>query len=120
MNSILNINMNEIQIQPYIEQLYEDERLTSALDDRDAQTLLGWGEAQLKSMTASNVDPAALDDTARQLRRVIRLINKLTEQKSELSDASMVQRLLNLVEETMALSQQQNRLQTRPSDQTIP
>lgn len=87
-----------ISIQAAIERLYENERLTDALADQAAQLLLSWGEQQLKQMAASTTDPAAIDPASQQVQQVLRAINRLAEDRAELSEADFIQRLLELVE----------------------
>jgi hypothetical protein len=101
------------KIQRYVEQLYEDERLTDNLADQSAGTLLKWGEAQLKALAGLNLDEAALDGAARQLRSLMRSINNLAGQHMDLSEEELVEGLIDLVKETL---QYRDTLSTPPKE----
>ena len=88
-------------VQRFVEQLYEDERLTDNLADQSAGTLLKWGEARLNGLAELNLDEAALDGAARQLRSIMRSINRLAGQRVDLSEDELVEGLIDLVEETL-------------------
>lgn len=105
------------QIQPLVQQLYENESLTNALTDEGANILLDWGERQLKSVAAFNVEQSEFEQTARQLQRVMRAVNRAIELKTELTDTQMVQRLLTLVEQAMELAQKKAIAQTTSQEQ---
>lgn len=106
-------NISQEQIQPFVQQLYEDEALTSALTDETAKILLDWGRAQLERLAT---DPSTdLETTAPNLRRVLLRINRLVEQRAELSDSELVERLLRLVEQSMALAAPDIASQDQPS-----
>lgn len=96
-------NLYQEQIQPFIQQLYEDEALTSALTDEGAKILLDWGRTQLERLATdlTSVDP---ETTAHHLRRVLLSINRLVEKRAELTDSELVERLLRLVEQSMQLA----------------
>jgi mannitol-1-phosphate/altronate dehydrogenase len=96
-----DLEPDDEQIQRFVEQLYEDERLTDALTDRSASLLLTWGEGQLKRLGELNLDHATLDRAAQRLRWVIRRINRLIEQQADLSETEMVEQLLMLVNGTL-------------------
>jgi hypothetical protein len=109
---------NENQIRQLIEQLYENEGLTDALTDESAKILLGWGEQQLKGLLPLAADPDKLESAAQQLQQVIRTVNRLIEQKAELSDTEMVQQLLRLVEQAMQLNTQKSIAGAAPASGT--
>ena len=90
-------------VQSLLQQFYEDEGLTSALTDDAAKALLAWGESQLNSVAAYDNKEAELEQMARQLRRVMRAVNRAIELKSTLTDDQMALRLLTLVESSMEL-----------------
>ena len=90
-------------IQAFIGQLYESENLTEALTDDAAQILLAWGEQELKNI--DRFAPGWIDDDVfRDLRRIIRTINRIIEQKDDLSEAELVQLLLRLIERVVQLT----------------
>jgi hypothetical protein len=91
------------EIQQFMQQLYESEDLTNALTDDDARILLDWGKGELNSLVAA-ADYVDVESAFRELRRVMRSINHLVEQKDELSDTKLIQRLLGLVEQAMQLA----------------
>lgn len=97
------VNLSQEQIQPFIQQLYEDEALTSALTDEGAKILLDWGQTQLERLAT---DPARADPetTTHHLRRVLLSINRLVEKRAELTDSDLVERLLRLAEQSMQLA----------------
>jgi len=90
-------------IQRLVEQLYENERLTGNLTDEPAKILLKWGEQQIRDLAQTHSDQAELEKLAYQLQRVIRSINRLVGQKADLSETDMVERLLELVEQSKDL-----------------
>ncbi|MCB0165037.1 MAG: hypothetical protein KDI79_12475 [Anaerolineae bacterium] len=96
-------NLSQEQIQPFIQQLYEDEGLTSALTDEGAKILLDWGQAQLERLTI-DPPPTDLETTTHHLRRVLLSINRLVEKRADLTDSELVERLLRLVEQSMQLA----------------
>jgi len=102
-------------IQRFVEQLYEDERLTDNLADQSAGTLLKWGEARLKSLAELNLDEAALDGAAHQLRSIMRSINRLAGQHVDLSEDELVEGLIDLVEDTLKYG---DTLSTLPEEPT--
>ena len=79
----MNTEATKGQIQQAIQQLYEDEGLTSALTDEPATILLSWGEEQLKSLADFDYEQPDLVRTAYQLRRVMRAINRLVERQAD-------------------------------------
>lgn len=92
-----------MELQPFVEQLYENESHTSALTDDGARVLLEWGERQLNIAATRNPSQSQLEQTTRQLSRVLRAINRLIDLKAELTDEQLVARLLTLTEQAMAL-----------------
>lgn len=92
-----------MDIKPYVQQLYENESHTNALTDDGARTLLTWGERQLNVVAAYNPDEAQMEQVARQLSRVLRAVNRVIELKAGLTDDQLVERLLTLAEQAMAL-----------------
>ncbi len=106
------------QIQQAIQQLYEDEGLTSALTDEPATILLSWGKEQLEDLAGIDYDQPVMVRTAYQLRRVIRAVNRLVERQPDLSEKELVQSLLKLVERAMQFSNQKSNIeQESPDDQ---
>ena len=92
------------RIQSLIQQLYESENLTDALTDEGANILLDWGERQLKALDVRIDEQGDLESAFRQLRRVMRSVNRLIELKASLSDEQLVQRALTMVEFAMELA----------------
>ncbi len=104
------------QIQQAIQQLYEDEGLTSALTDEPATILLSWGEEQLKDLAGFDYNQPELVRTAYQLRRVIRAVNRLVERQADLSEKEMVERLLKLVERAIQFGNQKSIIEQESKD----
>ena len=96
------------QVQCFIEQLYESENLTEALVDEDARILLGWGAGELTQLAGASPEYVDIESVFRELRRIIRTINRLIEQKDDLSETIMLQRLLRLVEQSSQLGQKKS------------
>jgi ABC-type nitrate/sulfonate/bicarbonate transport system substrate-binding protein len=94
----------ENKIRPLVEQLYESEGLTDALTDEAATLLLQWGEEQLNNLAHLQLEQADLDTAAQSLRRAIRAVNHLIEQRAELSDTEMVEALLKLIEQVITIT----------------
>lgn len=115
MNTTAGAESNQIQL--WVQQLYENEGLTNALTDEGANVLLDWGERQLKGIAAFNVGQSEFEQTAHQLQRVMRAVNRVIELKTELTDTQMVQRLLTLVEQAMELAHQKSIAQTTSQEQ---
>ncbi len=96
--------MSENPIQPLVEQLYENEGLTDALTDDAAKLLLEWGEQQLNNLADLRLSPENLDVAAQSLQRAMRSVNRLIEQRADLSDVEMIEHLLKLVEQVITLT----------------
>ena len=94
----------ENQIRPLVEQLYESEGLTDALSDEAAKILLQWGEQQLNYLAHLQLNQTDLENAAQALRRAIRAVNHLIEQRTEISDTEMVQHLLKLIEQVITIT----------------
>ncbi len=99
-----DITADNHQIQLLVSQLYEDERLTAALTDEAATLLLSWGEQQLNNLAQVSLSKEELDQAAHALQRALRLVNRLIEQRAELSDAAMIQQLLKLIDQVIFLT----------------
>ena len=102
------MSLNQNDIQSLIQQLYENESLTTALTDEGAKFLLEWGKGQVGSVAPHINNPDNLADLGRQLERVMRAVNRAIELKATLTDEQMVQRLLTLVEQAMELGAQKS------------
>ena len=111
----------ENQIRPLVEQLYESEGLTDALTDEAATLLLSWGEQQIKNLAHLKLSQTDIETTAQALQQAIRAVNRLIEQRAELSDIEMVEHLLKLVDQviTITLIAQQTTNQGGRDDQEI-
>jgi hypothetical protein len=92
------------QIRPLVEQLYESEGLTDALTDEAATLLLRWGEQQLNHLAHLQLNQTDLENAAQALRRAMRSVNRLIEQRAELSDTEMVEHLLKLVDQVITIT----------------
>ena len=66
---------NSPNLDSYLQQLYEDERLTGGLTDDDAKLLLAWGASQLES--AAVTKPDEVESLLRQLSRILRTISSV-------------------------------------------
>ena len=76
----MSINMETI-----VTQLYEDISLTDELTDETAKRLLIWGRRQLETLAATTSDQETFDDKFKQLRRVIKSINRFTARRQEMT-----------------------------------
>lgn len=85
-------------IQSHIEQLYENEKLTSALTDPSAKILLGWAEKQLSDYNSVDISAVELEEIANMLGRLVRYINIIMDKLPQLEEEELVQRLLYLAE----------------------
>lgn len=85
-------------IQSHIEQLYENEKLTSALTDPSAKILLGWAEKQLSDYNSVDISAVELEEIANMLGRLVRYINIIMGKLPQLEEEELVQRLLYLAE----------------------
>lgn len=94
----------ETEIRPLVEQLYESEGLTDALSDEAARMLLQWGEQQLNYLAHLQLNQTDLEDAAQALRRAIRTINRIFEERTTLSDTEMVEQLLKLIEQVVTIT----------------
>jgi hypothetical protein len=112
---------DENQIRPLVEQLYESEGLTDALTDEAATLLLSWGEQQLKNLAHLKLSRTDIETAAQALQKAIRAVNRLIEQRADLSDTEMVEHLLQLVDQviTITLIAQQPTNQGGKDDQEI-
>ncbi len=97
-------NPKENKIRSLVEQLYESEGLTDALTDEAATLLLRWGEQQLQNLAQLQLSQTDLQEAAHALRRAIRTVNHLMEQRTELSDAAMIEYLIKLVDQVITLT----------------
>ncbi|MFW5748329.1 MAG: hypothetical protein ACOCYT_01815 [Chloroflexota bacterium] len=70
--------MSSINPGDAIIRLYEDMSLTDQLDDDTARILHQWGEGQLKMMANTSADEAAFEDRFRDLRGLLKSVNRFT------------------------------------------
>lgn len=89
-----------------IQQMYENESLTDAMQSESAQILLTWGEQQLRDMQTR--DAEAIDRTLSRLQRTMRTMNRLIEQQADLSETQMIQRLIKVAEQALQLAAQKS------------
>ena len=94
----------ENQIRPLVEQLYEIEGLTDALTDEAATMLLTWGEKQLKNLAQLHLAQTDIENAAHALQQAIRAVNRLIEQRADLSDTEMVEHLLKLIDQVITIT----------------
>jgi hypothetical protein len=99
-------------IQSQIEQLYENENLSSALTDPSAKILLGWAEKELSDYNGVDISAAELEEIANLLRRLVRYINVIIEKLPDLEEQELVQRLLYLAER----AQEYEKVKVRKND----
>ena len=85
-------------IRSHIEQLYENERLTSSLTDPSAKIVLAWAEKQLSDYEGANISADELEEIASKLQRLVRYINIIIKKLPELEEQDLVQRLIYLAE----------------------
>ena len=86
-----------------IEMLLESESLTDDLHDDETEILLDWGMAQAEAYALATQEIAD-EEEARQaiergvttVRRAMRFINDLVDERMHLSDGEMVEELLHL------------------------
>lgn len=95
---------DENQIRPLVEQLYESEGLTDALTDEAATLLLTWGEQQLNNLAHLHLSQTDIEAAAHALQKAIRAVNRLIEQRADLSDTEMVEHLLELVNQVITIT----------------
>lgn len=94
----------QAQLRRAAEQLYEDSRLRDALDDEQAQQLLGWGMRELQRAARRVVAlPAAeaaprLEEQAATLREVIARVNQFVQGYTEWSEGQRREQIARLVE----------------------
>lgn len=92
------------QLQRAAEQLYEDTRLRDALDDEQAQQLLGWGVRELQRaatrvVALPEVDAAPqLEEQAASLREVIARVNQFVQGYGEWSAGQRREQIARLVD----------------------
>ncbi len=96
--------IEENQIRPLVEQLYESEGLTDALTDEAAGLLLRWGEQQLQNLAELQLNQTDLQEAAHALQQAMRTVNHLMVQRRDLSDAAMIEHLIKLVEQVISLT----------------
>jgi hypothetical protein len=100
-----------------IEMILESEGLTDALQDDEAEILLDWGLAQAEAYALVTQEIAdeeearlAIDQGVTTVRRAIRFINDLVDERMDMSDGEMVEELLHLA----SLARELPRVQTVP------
>jgi hypothetical protein len=115
----MDMNPGSSLIRPLVEQLYETEGLTDALSDEAATLLLHWGEQQLTQLALFHLAQTQLDQAATALQQAMRAVNRLIEQRADLSDTEIVEQLLRLINQVIALTviAQQARPQEQIDDQ---
>ncbi|MBN1285801.1 MAG: hypothetical protein JXB47_10420 [Anaerolineae bacterium] len=98
-------------------QLLEDESLTDELDDEDADMLIKWGLAQIealvarahtagkspKSAASREQHEADLDTQTKQIRQIMKRINRLVGQRALLDPEEIETKFVQLLEMSTAL-----------------
>lgn len=94
----------QAQLQRAAEQLYEDTRLRDALDDEQAQQLLGWGLRELQraasrvvALPATEAAPQ-LEEQAASVREVIARVNQFVQSYTQWSEGQRREQVARLVE----------------------
>lgn len=94
----------QAQLRRAAEQLYEDSRLRDALDDEQAQQLLGWGMRELQraarrvvALPATEAAPQ-LEEQAATLREVIARVNRFVQGYAQWSEGQRREQMAGLVE----------------------
>jgi len=82
-----------MDVQAAIERLYEDESLTSALEDTAAQPLMKWGERQLERLTQAAPDEPHFEQDFAVLRKLIKRIGRYIDRRGEWSEAEQADEL---------------------------
>jgi len=90
--------------QQAIERLYEDESLTSALDDTAAQPLMRWAERQLERLAPSAPDEPRFEQDFAALRKLIKRIGRYIDRRREWSEAEQADELDVIKHEAESIS----------------
>jgi hypothetical protein len=76
--------MHDEQVRRTIERIYEDESVTDELADDEAEVLLQWGERLATLLPSKGLSGDVLIEAGDQLRRLLRIINRFTGQRSSM------------------------------------
>lgn len=93
---------SELQVKKYIVSLYENERLTNNMLDPAATAVLTWAEAYLQSQ--NHLSEAELETVSEALHKLLRTINRTVGKHAALSEPELVDYLLKLSEQAMAVA----------------
>ncbi|GEM_PF-3154312 len=93
-----------MDVQQAIERLYEDESLTSALDDAAAEPLMKWAERQLERLTQSAPDEPRFEQDFAALRKLIKRIGRYIDRRREWSEAEQADELDVIKDEAASIS----------------
>ncbi len=93
-----------VDIESVMARLYEDESLTTDLNDEEAQQLLQWAEAQLRQMVQTQTDEAAFDEIFGVLRQFIKRVNRVVGQRATLTPEEISEQLHKLAESARTLN----------------
>ncbi len=93
-----------VDIESVMARLYEDEGLTTDLDDSEAQQLLKWAEAQVAQMAETQTDEAVFDEIFGVLRQFVKRVNRVVGQRAELAPEELSEQLSKLAENARALN----------------
>jgi len=78
--------MHDEEVRRTIERIYEDERVTDELADAEAELLLKWGEKLATLLPSKGLSGDVLEEAGDQLRRLMRIINQFTGQRSNMDE----------------------------------
>ena len=93
-----------VDIESVMARLYEDEGLTTDLDDSEAQQLLKWAEAQVTQMAQTQTDDAVFDEIFGVLRQFVKRVNRVVGQRAELAPEELTEQLSKLADNARALN----------------
>jgi hypothetical protein len=95
--------MSQEQADRAKQQIYEDTSTRDELTDDEANILLKWGEGQIDSLAAQNLDDAAFEEAYDHLRRVVMNINRFTGKRAYAPPEELTNTLNQLATEAGAL-----------------
>lgn len=90
--------------QQAIERLYEDESLTSALEDSAAGPLMKWAERQLERLVQNAPDEPHFEQDFGKLKKLIKRIGRYIDRRNEWSEAEQADELAVIKGEAESLS----------------
>lgn len=88
--------------------MYEDISLTDELTDDPAQKLLRWGEARLVTMVENIPDDEQFEDRFKQLRKLIKSINRFTGRRHNMPSEEQIGYVWKLLDTAKELGYEPN------------